>query len=187
MTTTLQSKRLELVPMDASLLEALLDGDLDRAARLGGFLIPAAITLRQGALSRRLTQLRGDPSLLPWLMRAVVLLESHTICGRIGFHSPPCPPDLESVAPDGVELGCEIDPHFRRRGLAKEAAFTLMKWAFDRHNQRCFVLSISPTNEASLAMALSMDFTECGSQIDEEDGLELYFVRRLDRWPDDWT
>jgi hypothetical protein len=26
-----------------------------------------------------------------------------------------------------------------------------------------------------------------GSHIDEEDGLELIFERRLDRWPDEWA
>lgn len=187
MSTSLQSERLELVSMDAAVLQALLDGNLHHAAHIGGFLIPEDILLRRSALVRRIEQLRGDPNLLPWLLRAVVVRESQTMCGRIGFHSRPGPPDLASVAPDGVELGYEIDPRFRRRGFAKEAALALMKWAFTQHGQKCFVLSISPSNEPSLAMAHSMGFVECGSQLDEEDGLELYFVRRLDQWPDEWS
>jgi hypothetical protein len=35
-------------------------------------------------------------------------------------------------------------------------------------------------------MAHSMGFSEVGKHIDEEGGLELYFERRLDRWPDEW-
>ena len=109
------------------------------------------------------------------------------MCGRIGFHSEPGPKDLCDVAADGVELGYAIAEPFRRQGFAVEAALTLMRWAFEEHDQRCFVLSISPQNEASLAMARSMGFIEIGSHIDEEDGREVYFARRFDRWPDEWT
>jgi L-amino acid N-acyltransferase YncA len=45
---------------------------------------------------------------------------------------------------------------------------------------------IAANNEASLAMAHSMGFSEVGAHIDEEDGLELYCERRLDRWPVEW-
>ncbi len=108
------------------------------------------------------------------------------MCGHIGFHSQPSPEDLREMTADGVELGYEVDEPFRRQGFAKEAALTLMRWAFDYHYQRCFVLSIAPDNEPSLALAHSMGFGEIGSHMDEEDGLELYFERRLDRWPDEW-
>ena len=109
------------------------------------------------------------------------------MCGYIGFHSAPGPEDLRDVAPDGVELGYAVGESFRRRGFAKEAALTLMRWAFECHDQRCFVLSIAPDNTASLAMARSIGFREIGWHIDQEDGIELYFERRLDRWPDEWA
>jgi RimJ/RimL family protein N-acetyltransferase len=63
----------------------------------------------------------------------------------------------------------------------------LIRWAFETHQQRSFVLSIAPDNVASLAMARSIGFREAGSHIDKEDGLELYLTRRLDRWPDEWA
>ena len=116
----------------------------------------------------------------------MVIRQSQMMCGYIGFHSEPGPEDLRDVAADGVELGYAVGEPFRRQGLAKEAAVTLMRWAFERHGQRCFVLSIAPDNEASLALAHSMGFREVGSHVDEEDGIELYFVRRLDCWPEEW-
>lgn len=183
----LRSGRLELVPMGVPLLTSLLDGDLRRAERLGGFRVPTDIVLTRGALVRRIQQLEDEPELLPWLLRAVVIRGSRTMCGRIGFHSAPGPEDLVDTAADGVELGYEIDPRFRRRGYAREAALTLMRWAYERHGQRCFVLSIAPTNTASLAMASAMGFRECGSRMDEEDGIELTFLRRLDGWPAEWA
>ena len=183
----LRSDRLELVSMGPALLEALLAGDRARAAQIGGFHIPDDLTLKEQTLQRRLRQLRANPGLQPWLLRAIVIRETRTMCGRIGFHSEPGPQDLRDVAPDGVELGYAIGEPFRRQGYAKEAALTLMRWAFETHDQRSFVLSIAPDNAASLAMARSLGFREVGSHMDAEDGLELYFTRRLDHWPDKWA
>ena len=187
MPKPLASERLDLVSLDVVLLEAMLAGDLEEVERLGGFFVPANLSLSRRALQRRLHQLRARPDLLPWLVRGIVIRESRLLCGRIGFHSAPGPEDLRAVAPDGVELGYEVAPSFRRRGYAREAAIRLMKWAYDDHGQRCFVLSIAPHNGPSIAMAISMGFQEVGSIVDEEDGTELYFLRRLDGWPPDWT
>jgi ribosomal-protein-alanine N-acetyltransferase len=183
---TLRSRRLELVSMGPALLEALLAGDYTRAAQIGGFQIPNDLVLSKRTLQMRLRQIRANPEMQPWLLRAIVIRQSQMMCGRIGFHSEPGPEDLRDVAADGVELGYAIAEPFRRQGYAKEAALLLMRWAFENHRQRCFILSIAPNNEASLAIARSMGFSEVGSHIDKEDGLELYFERRLDRWPDEW-
>jgi len=172
--------------MGPALLEALLAGDRARAAQIGGFQIPNDLILSKRTLQMRLQQIRANPQVRPWLLWAIVIRQSQTMCGRIGFHSEPGPEDLRDVAADGVELGYAIGEPFRRRGYAKEAALMLMRWAYESHGQRCFILSIAPNNEASLAMARSMGFSEVGSHIDNEDGLELYFERRLDRWPDEW-
>ncbi|WP_228721393.1 GNAT family N-acetyltransferase [Desulfosediminicola ganghwensis] len=119
-------------------------------------------------------------------MRAIVLRESQTMCGHINFHSCPGPDDLREIAADGVELGYSEGEAFRRQDYAKEAVFTLMKWAFEHHQQHCFILSIRPDNVASLAMARSLGFSEIGAHVDEEDGLELYFERRISHWPEEW-
>jgi ribosomal-protein-alanine N-acetyltransferase len=183
----LRSRRLELVSMGPALLEALLADDLARAAQIGGFQIPDDLILNKRTLEMRLRQIQANPAVQPWLLRAIVIRESRTMCGRIGFHTAPSPEYLRDLAADGVELGYTIGEPFRRRGFAKEAALTLMRWAFEVHQQRSFILSIAPDNVASLAMAHSMGFREIGSHIDEEDGLELIFERRLDGWPDEWA
>jgi [ribosomal protein S5]-alanine N-acetyltransferase len=182
----LRSPRVDLVSMGPALLEALLAGDHVNAAEIGGFQIPNTIVLRKRTIQMRLRQMQANPEVLPWLLRAIVVKQSQIMCGYIGFHSEPGPEDLGVVAADGVELGYAIGESFRRQGFAKEAALRLMRWAFDCHGQQCFVLSIAPDNEASLALARSMGFVEIGSHIDEEDGVELYFQRRLDHWPDEW-
>jgi len=160
--------------------------NLPLAEGIGGFHIPADLLLGRSLLTMRLQQLHHTPDEHPWLLRAIVLRESQTMCGHIGFHSRPGPADLRDIAADGVELGYSVGENFRRQGYAREAALTLMKWAFSYHRQRCFVLSISPDNSASLAMARSLAFTEIGSHMDDEDGLELYFSRHLTAWPSHW-
>ena len=183
----LRSHRLELVSMGPALLETLLAGDRARAAQIGGFHIPDDLVLGERTLQMRLQQIQANPHVQPWLLRAIVIRESGTMCGRIGFHTAPGPEYLHDLAADGVELGYTIGEPFRRRGFAKEAALTLMRWAFEAHDQRSFILSIAPDNAASLAMARSLGFREVGSHIDEEDGLELILARRLERWPDEWA
>ena len=173
--------------MGPTLLEALLADDLARAAQIGGFQIADDLVLSKRTLEMRLRQIQANPDVQPWLLRAIVIRDSRTMCGRIGFHSEPGPEYLRDLAADGVELGYSIGEPFRRRGFAKEAALALMRWAFEVHHQRSFILSIAPDNVASLAMARSMGFREVSSHIDEEDGLELIFERRLDRWPQEWA
>ncbi len=186
MTPFIESTRLLLTPMGTLVLEALLQNDRIAAGRLLGCRIPPDLPLMDLPLARRLGQLRVDPAVEPWLLRAIIERTSGTMIGRIGFHSPPQPDDLADIAPDGVELGYGVYSPFRRQGYAREAALALMHWAYAQHDQRCFVLSVSPQNLASTAMAESLGFTRCGSQMDDEDGLELFFVRRFGNWPEDW-
>lgn len=183
----LKSNRLELVLMGPALLEALLAGNTTLAAHIGGFHIPDDLILSKSLLKMRLGQMQINPEVNLWLTRAIVIRKSNTMCGHMGFHSKPEPEDLRDVAADGVEMGYSVGERFRKQGYAKEAAFALMQWAFKNHQQRCFILSIEPGNKPSLAMAHSMGFREIGSHIDEEDGLELYFERRLSHWPKEWS
>lgn len=151
-----------------------------------GCVIADAYPLKTMPLAMRRDQLLADPSHQPWLLRAIVEHESNQMIGHVGFHTPPRPDYLSAVAPDAVELGYTIHAPLRRRGYATEAALALMHWAYATHDQRAFLLSISPDNVASTAMAKSLGFEPCGSHIDDEDGLEIEFVRRFETWPEDW-
>ena len=186
MTRTIHAPRLDLVPWGTEAMEAFIAGEYERAGRLGGFTVPPDLGLSRLAVERRLRQMRADPTLAPWLLHGIVVRETRTLCGRISFHTRPGPAELRDVAADGVELGYEVGAAFRRRGYAKEAALALMKWAFDTHGQRCFVLTVGTENAASLAMTRALGFAEAGTHMDAVDGPELYFVRRLAEWPEEW-
>jgi RimJ/RimL family protein N-acetyltransferase len=186
MFRSISSRRLELRPLGIPLLEMLLRGNRDAAGVMLDCHIPADHVLADMPLERRLIQLRADASEEPWLVRAIIEQSTRMLIGHIGFHTPPRPEYLTDIAADGVELGYTINAGHRRKGYAKEAALALMHWAYAEHDQKCFVLSISPANVASNAMAKSLGFVECGSHMDEEDGLEIIFNRRFETWPVDW-
>ena len=175
----IRTKRLALVPLTPEFLEASLLGDRERAERLIAASIPA--TWPRGApLTRRLDQLEGDPTLQPWLLRGMVLQSGPPIMiGCIGFHDRPGARYLQDLAPGGAELGYSVFEPWRRQGFASEAALGLMDWAHRLHRVTRFVVSISPTNHASLELAARLDFKRIGSHLDEEDGPEDIFERRL--------
>jgi RimJ/RimL family protein N-acetyltransferase len=131
----------------------------------------------------RLDQLRQNPDLEPWLLRAIVLRAERGMIGHIGCHSAPGPDYLRALAPGGVELGYTIFPPFRRRGYATEACAALMGWAQQMHRVPRFVLSISPANDPSRRIAQHFGFCKIGTQIDEQDGPEDIFVRDLEAAP----
>lgn len=175
--------------MRVPVMEALLVGDSAGALRLLECRVDGDLLLNdmsRGVLEMRLGQVRRDLSVQPWLIRAIVDRDSGVMVGHTGFHTAPCPEYLAAIAPDGVELGYTIDAPYRRRGYATEAAFALMHWAYALHGQCCFVLSVSPQNLPSTTMAESLGFVKCGSHIDDEDGLEIEYVRRFETWPTEW-
>jgi RimJ/RimL family protein N-acetyltransferase len=127
-------------------------------------------------LRYRLAQLAADPSIRPWLGRAMVITDAdgqRHVIGSVGFHGPP---DEHGRA----EIGYKVEPAYRRQGIAREAAAALFDWAYRKHGVTRFVASISPTNEPSLRLASGFGFQQVGEQMDEIDGLELVFETT---WP----
>ncbi|MBN1581108.1 MAG: hypothetical protein JXA89_10425 [Anaerolineae bacterium] len=80
----IRSPRLDLVSMGSVLLEALLAGNRVLAAQIGGFQIPDDLAIGERTLQMRLQQIRADPGVQSWLLRAIVIRESRTMCGRSG-------------------------------------------------------------------------------------------------------
>jgi len=166
--------------MTAPFYEAVLAGDRAAAESALGTRLPAAWPPVSERRSRRwLGMLREDPERGPWLARAIVEPGRGEMIGHIGFHDRPGAPDLDGIAPGGVEIGYSVFEPFRGRGYAKEAAGALMGWAHDRHGITRFVASVSPENAPSLAVIAALGFERVGEHLDVEDGLEHVFVRRI--------
>jgi len=175
----IRTERLDLVPMTPRFLEASLLGDREQAELLLSAIVPEGWTNEGPWVRRRLDQLREDPTLQPWLLRAVVSRSESTMVGHIGFHTRPGAKYLDGLAPGGVEFGYTVFEQWRRQGYACEASQGLMDWAHRLHGVTRFVVSISPTNLASLGLARRLNFRRIGSHVDDEDGVEDIFERRL--------
>jgi RimJ/RimL family protein N-acetyltransferase len=119
-------------------------------------------------MQRRQRQLAVSPADAPWLLRAMVRHGDRNVVGYINFHGLP---DTQGRA----ELGYTVFEEYRREGFATEAIVAMMRWAREVHEVRRFLISISPKNAPSLALALKLGFSQVGKQMDLEDGLEYVF------------
>lgn len=180
MTSTIHSDRLDLIPMTPAVLRALLEGEHDAAGCLLGVSWPAECAIHCDVLELRLGQLEAVPGMQPWLIRAMVLRDEGVAVGHIGFHSAPGHESLEDLSPGGAEFGYEIMAAYRRRGLAAEAIGAMMHWAREEHGVTRFVVSISPDNAPSLALAAKLGFRKIGCHMDEFDGPEDIFEKVME-------
>ena len=107
MTEFIQSERLELRPMTPEFLMASLNGDRFAAAQWLGASVPRDWPDTPEVLSMRLQQLRKDPMLQPWLLRAMCHREQRAMVGHIGFH---CRGPLSLVSPYSLRTDGEATP-----------------------------------------------------------------------------
>lgn len=169
--------RLVLLALDAPTVELMLAGDsVGAGERLGVVLPPDIGRAAEGLLKIRLHDLRTSPDAEPWLLR--VIAERRTprrMVGFVGFHGPP---DLAGRA----EVGYEVLPEYRRRGIALEATRGLLEWARGQ-GVRTFVASIRPDNAASQRLVGRLGFQPAGSRWNPIDETELLFELPADRLP----
>ena len=161
--------------MTPDFLAAVLDDRLDEAAELIAAELPKDFP-RDGEkrfLELRLRQMREDEGFREWCPHAVVL--DGRMIGHAGYHGPPGKNATQN--PEAVEFGYAIEPAYRGRGHATDAAMQLLRLAEARGITH-FVLSCSPDNEPSLAIIRKLGFVHTGEAMDEEDGLELVFELR---------
>jgi RimJ/RimL family protein N-acetyltransferase len=173
MTADIQTNRLDLVSLTPDFLRASLCNDLQRAEQQLQAQLPGGWPFgREDLLLRRLKQLENDPSLQPWLLRAMVERNASIVVGHIGFHDAPGAEYIRPYAPGAAEFGFTVYPAFRRQGFAREASIALMRWATEVHGVRNYVLTIRPDNVPSQTLATQLGFERIGSHIDEVDGVE---------------
>lgn len=121
-----------------------------------------------GLWRMRSTQIKERPGDAAWITRLIADPSMPVCVGVAGFHGAP---DAAGM----VELGYRVDPRFRRRGYARQSLETLLAVAGRHPDVSTVRATISPDNEASLALIDSYGFVEIGEQWDDEDGREIIF------------
>jgi RimJ/RimL family protein N-acetyltransferase len=167
--------RLCLRLMPVAFLEAGLRDEWDRAEAVLGWKVSEEWRRQKRLMEIRAHDCGADPDYLPWSVRAIGLRtrgEMGEMIGHIGFHTRPDAAYLREFVLGGVELGYAVAAPYRRQGYAAEAVRGLMGWAHRRHGVDRFVVSISPENVASVALAAKFGFEKVGGHWDEIDGYE---------------
>lgn len=166
--------RVRLVQVPRDVLDALADGDLDKARSLTDLDLTPYLTTAEcrGLWLRRRRQIARDAAEAPWVTRLVVDAETGAVVGRAGFHGQP---DATGM----VEVGYSIDPMCRRRGYARASLVTLIDAARRDPRVNAVRASIRPDNVPSRNLVDQYGFRVVGEQWDEEDGLETVLELNL--------
>lgn len=163
----IKSERLELRLMTAEFIDAVSASDRETASGILGAELPASWPNDDDQWLLGFRRKQMDDANVEWLVRAIVRTSDDVFIGHIGFHGPP---------EDGIaEAGYTVFEPYRRRGYAEEALRALLAWATEVHGVHRFRASVSPTNDASLALVKKFGFVQTGTQWDERDGEELVF------------
>jgi RimJ/RimL family protein N-acetyltransferase len=173
---SIRTPRFELVSMSLEFMEALVARDFPTAEAQIDAAVPSDMPDDlEHFLRYRIADLTADPSVQPWIGRAIVLDDEggRRVIGTVGFHGPP-------DASGQVEVGYRVSPELRRRGVATEVVRALFEWAYREHGVTRFRAATAPDNAASQGVLAKFGFRQVGIQIDEYDGPELVFER------DDW-
>jgi ribosomal-protein-alanine N-acetyltransferase len=166
----IRTARLSLEVFEPAVIRMLLAGDRAGAERrLRAPLPPEMAGERSAWLRRHLSLMTSHPARRDWCARLMFSSgESREAVGHCGFHGPP-----EAVG--RAEIGYSVFEPFRGRGFAQEAARGLVEWGLAQGQSAIFA-SVSPANEASLAVVRAIGFHQVGAQEDPIDGTELVFT-----------
>lgn len=171
----LTTERLQLVPISADAIEALLAGDAARLTTLTGFRFPTPLRpppLMEEVLPLVQRRLREDPASLGWWTWLAVDRTTSTVTGALGFGGPP--------DPDGaVMIGYATYPSVDHRGFATEATRVLVEWALQQPGVVRVCASIPPDNTPARRVAEKVGMRVAGTVWEEEiDDVLLYEKRR---------
>jgi [ribosomal protein S5]-alanine N-acetyltransferase len=159
-----------IVQLSPDAILALSAGDLDAAAALSPVPLPLWMVSESSVSTwrYRTRQAVESPEDLPWITGVLWDEDEQVAVGQAGFHAAP---DADGM----VEIGYGVDPAYRRRGYARAALELAIERSRSEPTVRTLRATVSPENEASLALIRQYPFVENGEQWDDEDGLELIF------------
>lgn len=152
---------------DLSLAMALW-GDSEVTALIGGPFTPEMVRTR---LANEISQMR-EYGLQYW---PVFLLDGNEHIGCAGLR-----PYRDRVEDRVYELGFHLRPAYWRRGLAKEAARTIIDYGFDILGAEALFAGHHPSNEASRQLLLKLGFVRTHEELYPPTGLmhPAYMVRK---------
>ena len=158
------SKNLKLVSCDAGILQAAISGN-EMLAELLGVEVPEHWTeFGPMAFQYALDMLPVDTIPHSWCTYFPIHIEDNRLVGSGGFKGQP---SAEGI----VEIGYEITPQYRNRGLATEYAQALIDHAFSSPEVKMVIAHTLSHENPSTSVLTKCGFIKTAEILDPEDGL----------------
>jgi RimJ/RimL family protein N-acetyltransferase len=168
---TVRTSRLDLTPLTAEAIEALIDGDGARAGRLTGarFRKPGPPPYMADAFPIVRDRLRAHPAEASWWNWLIVARDSGEAVGSVAFGGP-------ASADGAVLVGYAMYPDHEGRGYATEAVRAMIAWAFAQPGVR-EVRALAPVwNTPALRVAENVGMRPVASEEDDDVGEVLLYA-----------
>ena len=169
--TSVHTVRLELTPLDADAIQALLAGDAKRLQQLTGAAFPQPVApppYMAESLPVVGIRLRKSPAEAPWWNWLVVRQENGEAVGSVAFGGKP-------DAAGAVLIGYAMYPGHEGRGYATEAVKAMVEWAFAQPGVKT-VRALAPVwNTPAVHVAEKVGMRPVASDEDDEVGEVLVY------------
>ena len=169
--TSVHTARLELTPLDADAIQALLAGDANRLQQLTGAAFPQPVgppPYMAESLPIVGTRLRKSPEEAPWWNWLVVRQEDREAVGAVAFGGKP-------DAAGAALIGYAMYPGHEGRGYATEAVKAMIEWAFAQPGVNT-VRALAPVwNTPAVHVAEKVGMRPVSSDEDDEVGEVLVY------------
>jgi ribosomal-protein-alanine N-acetyltransferase len=166
-----RSLRLELSPLTADAIEALLQGNAERLRVLAGAEFPEPLSpppYMAESLPEVLARLRKYPAEAQWWNWLVVRRDTREVVGSIALGGRPDPSGA-------VLIGYAMYPGREGHGYATEAVRAMMDWAFEQDEVRT-IRALAPVwNTPAVHVAEKVGMRPVASNEDDEVGEVLVY------------
>lgn len=169
----LETQRLRLVPITLEAVEAVLDGDRQRAEAIIGAEFPISFLnaqLLDVGFPYSRDAIRAEPAIRLWGDSLVLMRDEPRVIGSVVFHGHPS----HGVA----EVGYAIEERARGNGLASEAARACVEWALRQRGIDAVQATTFPWHTASLGVIKNIGMEQVSTREHDILGELLVFERR---------
>lgn len=155
--------RLRIVSCDDTLFDAIRMGN-NTLARVMGVNVPKKWTDFRDTFTPSYHRWKAHPPLRDWWVYLVIYVPENILIGSCGYKGEP---DANGV----VEIGYEIIPSFRQKGLGAEMAKGLLDHAFSHSAVRKVIAHTLAEENPSVKILESIGFKQTEDVSDADEGL----------------
>jgi ribosomal-protein-alanine N-acetyltransferase len=160
----IETEHLRLIPCDVEILKSAINGNGQLAKTLGVTVVDNWTEFGVGPLQYSLERLLENPANFGWWTYFPIHQQDSKLIGSGGYKGNP-------TEVGSVELGYEIAPAYRNKGLATEMTKALVSNAFKDSRVQLIIAHTLGAENASAKVLAKCGFEKADEINDPEDGL----------------